>query len=49
MAKDPARRMASADEFANALYPFARRKITPQVQPQPASLRDRASRLLRSA
>jgi serine/threonine protein kinase len=49
LTKDPSQRIASADDLANALYPFARRKTTPQVQAQPSSLRDRASRLLRSA
>jgi serine/threonine-protein kinase len=49
MAKDPGQRISSADSLATALYPFARRKVTPQVPAQPTSLRDRASRLLRSA
>ena len=49
MTKDPGQRISSADALAAALYPFARRKTTPQVTAQPTSLRDRASRLLRSA
>jgi len=48
--KDPALRRASAEDLADDLYPFARRKVTPQVVlAQPSSLRNRASRLLRSA
>jgi len=50
LAKDPAHRRSSAEDLAIDLYPFARRKPTPQVAAQqPASLRDRAARLLRSA
>src|SRR5271168_3655691 len=49
LVKDPGQRIAVADNLANALYPFARRKLTPQTPSQPTSLRDRASRLLRSA
>ena len=50
LAKDPGQRIAVADSLASALYPFARRKVAPQqVQPQSMSLRDRASKLLRSA
>lgn len=50
LAKDPARRRNSAEDLADDLYPFARRKQVPEEAPrQPASLRDRASRLLRSA
>jgi serine/threonine-protein kinase len=49
LAKDPGARLASGEELAHALYPFARRKVA-QVAPPPAtSLRDRAARLLRSA
>src|SRR5712692_2650486 len=49
--KDPTARYASADLLAADLYPFARRKTTAQAAQQPTSvgLRDRASRLLRSA
>jgi eukaryotic-like serine/threonine-protein kinase len=48
--KDPALRRASAEDLAEELYPFARRKMPTQVvAAQPASLRNRASRLLRSA
>jgi eukaryotic-like serine/threonine-protein kinase len=49
LAKDPARRLGSAEELAETLYPFARRKTAPQAAPPPTSLRDRAARLLRSA
>jgi serine/threonine protein kinase len=49
LAKDPGQRIASADSLATSLYPFARRKVTPQIQPQAVSLRDRAAKLLRSA
>jgi eukaryotic-like serine/threonine-protein kinase len=49
LAKDPAARIPSAEALANALYPLARRKQTAQVTTQPTTLRDRASRLLRSA
>jgi serine/threonine protein kinase len=50
LAKDPAHRRGSAEDLAIDLYPFARRKPTPQAAAlQPASLRDRAARLLRSA
>jgi eukaryotic-like serine/threonine-protein kinase len=49
LAKDPAARFESADLVATALYPLARRKTPVQVQQQPATLRDRAARLLRSA
>jgi serine/threonine-protein kinase len=49
LAKDPGHRIASADELANHLYPFARRKASvPVVTPTP-TLRSRATRLLRSA
>jgi eukaryotic-like serine/threonine-protein kinase len=54
LAKNPDMRMAGAGALAEALFPFARRKVVvaPQTKPPvPAqvSLRDRASRLLRSA
>lgn len=50
LAKDPAQRRASAEDLADDLYPFARRKAASQTVSQPsASLRDRAARLLRSA
>ncbi len=49
LTKDPAARIPSADALATALYPLARRKQTAQVGAQPATLRDRAARLLRSA
>jgi serine/threonine protein kinase len=49
--KDPARRRNSAEDLALDLYPFARRKMEAQANAaaQPASLRNRAARLLRSA
>ncbi len=54
LAKNPETRMHSAEKLAQALYPFARRKVTAgeATKAAPAattSLRDRASRLLRSA
>jgi eukaryotic-like serine/threonine-protein kinase len=50
LAKDPAHRRNSADDLADDLYPFARRKPVPQAVPaQPQSLRHRAAKLLRSA
>jgi serine/threonine-protein kinase len=50
LAKDPVARYASGDALASDLYPLARRKPMAPVAPQPvATLRDRASRLLRSA
>jgi serine/threonine protein kinase len=52
LAKDPALRPATGEALADALYPFARRKVPVQAsQPvqQQSSLRDRAARLLRSA
>ncbi len=50
LAKDPAHRRNSAEDLADDLYPFARRKVAPQaVLQQSSSLRDRAARLLRSA
>ena len=48
--KDPARRRASAEDLADDLYPFARRKVPTQVvAPPSSSFRNRATRLLRSA
>ena len=49
--KDPGRRRNSAEDLALDLYPFARRKVEAQsvTAAQPASLRNRAARLLRSA
>jgi eukaryotic-like serine/threonine-protein kinase len=48
--KDPARRRASAEDLADDLYPFARRKVVSQAVDRPSgTLRDRAARLLRSA
>jgi serine/threonine-protein kinase len=51
LAKDPAARYASAEALAADLYPLARTKVIPQAPPQANGngLRDRASRLLRSA
>jgi serine/threonine protein kinase len=51
LAKDPAQRRNSADDLADDLYAFARRKpVAQQPMPQPAtSLRHRAAKLLRSA
>jgi serine/threonine-protein kinase len=53
LVKNPDARMSSAEELAGRLYPFARRKIVeaaaPKTAPIPVTLRDRASRLLRSA
>ena len=56
LAKNPEARVASGEALAQLLYPYARRQaVAPQVQqsrppaPAPVSLRDRASRLLRSA
>jgi eukaryotic-like serine/threonine-protein kinase len=49
LAKDPAHRRSSAEDLADDLYPFARSKPTPQAAPPPASFRDRAVKLLRSA
>jgi len=55
LAKNPDSRLASGETMAQLLYPLARRKaVVPPVQAQTkpaaaASLRDRASRLLRSA
>jgi serine/threonine protein kinase len=50
LAKDPAHRRNSAEDLADDLYPFARRKPAAQAAPQPtSSFRDRAAKLLRSA
>src|SRR5579862_5887843 len=57
LAKNPDQRMASGEALAQLLYPHARRKMVVPQQSAPAkqpaaasvSLRDRASRLLRSA
>lgn len=51
MSKDPAQRCNSAEDLAQDLYPFARRKLVADVAaPQRSnSFRQRASRLLRSA
>jgi serine/threonine protein kinase len=50
LAKDPAQRRDSAEDLADDLYPFARRKAVSQAMARPSgSLRDRAARLLRSA
>ena len=49
LAKDPAKRLATADALANSLYPLARRKVATPATVTSASLRDRASKLLRSA
>jgi serine/threonine-protein kinase len=47
--KEPAHRYQSVDLLAADLYPLARRKTPAQVQTQPTSFRERATRLLRSA
>ena len=49
LAKDPGARIASAEELAHMLYPLARRKTVAPVAPPVATLRSRATRLLRSA
>jgi serine/threonine-protein kinase len=49
LAKDPGSRISSAEDLANRLYPFARRKTPAQVAPPASTLRSRATRLLRSA
>jgi eukaryotic-like serine/threonine-protein kinase len=49
LAKDPEERIADADDLADLLYPFARRKTVGQVAPLAVTLRSRAARLLRSA
>src|SRR5262249_54640169 len=54
LAKNPDQRIASAEALAQLLFPHARRKValpqqtapTRPAAPPPASLRDRASRLL---
>jgi serine/threonine-protein kinase len=48
--KDPALRRIAAEDLAEDLYPFARRKApTEVVAPQSSSFRSRATRFLRSA
>jgi serine/threonine protein kinase len=53
LVKNPESRCSSAEQLAERLYPFARRKAVeaakPKPSPAPATLRGRASRLLRSA
>jgi len=54
LTKNPEARLSSGEELAQMLYPLARRKIVVNAPPQakpavPVTLRDRASRLLRSA
>jgi len=54
LTKNPEVRLSSGEELAQMLYPLARRKTVVSAQPPakpvvPATLRDRASRLLRSA
>jgi serine/threonine-protein kinase len=54
LAKNPEARLSSGEELAQLLYPLARRKIIVNAQPHAkpiatVTLRDRASRLLRSA
>jgi eukaryotic-like serine/threonine-protein kinase len=50
LAKDPAYRCSSAENLADDLYPFARRKQPPQPGPQQGtSFRNRAAKLLRPA
>jgi serine/threonine protein kinase len=50
LAKDPAHRRSSADDLADDLYPFARRKAAQQTAAAATtSFRDRAAKLLRSA
>jgi serine/threonine protein kinase len=54
LAKNPDTRTASGDMLAQILFPLARRKAAAPVEhkvsaPAPVTLRDRASRLLRSA
>ncbi len=54
LTKNPDMRLSSGEELAQLLYPFARRKAVAPTQSKavtavPVSLRDRASRLLRSA
>ena len=47
--KEPNMRYQTVDAMAADLYPLARRKVETPVQVQPSSLRERATRLLRSA
>jgi eukaryotic-like serine/threonine-protein kinase len=54
LAKNPETRLPSGEKLAQMLYPLARRKVVVSAAPQakavaPVTLRDRASRLLRSA
>ncbi|HVO56845.1 MAG TPA: serine/threonine-protein kinase [Dongiaceae bacterium] len=51
LAKEPDQRIASGEDLAQLLYPLARRKaVAPAAAAKaPVSLRDRATRLLRSA
>ena len=54
LAKNPETRMDSAEKLAQALFPLARRKLVATADARahaaaPATFRDRASRLLRSA
>jgi serine/threonine protein kinase len=54
LAKNPETRLSSGEKLAQMLYPLARRKVVISAAPQakavaPVTLRDRASRLLRSA
>src|SRR5258708_9752637 len=54
LTKNPEARLSSGEKLAQMLYPLARRKAVLHAQPQPnpvplSTLRDRASRLLRSA
>jgi len=54
LTKNPEARLSSGEELAQRLYPLARHKIVVSAAPQakavaPVTLRDRASRLLRSA
>jgi serine/threonine protein kinase len=54
LAKNPETRLSSGEKLAQMLYPLARRKVVVSAAPQakavaPVTLRDRASRLLRSA
>ena len=54
LTKNPEMRLSSAEKLAQMLYPLARHKTVVNPQPQakpavPVTLRDRASRLLRSA
>jgi hypothetical protein len=54
LTKNPDERLASGERLAQMLYPLARRKAAVNAQPPakpivPVTLRDRASRLWRSA